>query len=75
MSESDSLRVLIVCLGRVNDLPYIAIGIYTLISGNICRSPMGEAVLRDVAKKRGISIVVDSCGTAAYHVGEDPDDR
>jgi len=36
---------------------------------------MGEAVLRDVAQKRGISIVVDSCGTAAYHVGEDPDDR
>ncbi|KAG6862435.1 hypothetical protein C0995_011875 [Termitomyces sp. Mi166 len=43
--------------------------------GNICRSPMGEAVLRDTAKKRGIDIVVDSCGTSAYHIGEDPDDR
>ncbi|KNZ75653.1 Low molecular weight phosphotyrosine protein phosphatase, partial [Termitomyces sp. J132] len=43
--------------------------------GNICRSPMGEAVLRDIAKKRGIDIVVDSCGTSAYHLGEDPDDR
>ncbi|KAJ3754426.1 phosphotyrosine protein phosphatase [Lentinula raphanica] len=44
--------------------------------GNICRSPMGEAVLRDVALKRGLSgIVVDSCGTAAYHAGEEPDDR
>ncbi|KAE9408242.1 phosphotyrosine protein phosphatase [Gymnopus androsaceus JB14] len=43
--------------------------------GNICRSPMGESVLRDVALKRGVSIVVDSCGTAAYHAGEDPDGR
>ncbi|KAJ3734687.1 phosphotyrosine protein phosphatase [Lentinula guzmanii] len=50
--------------------------ILTLNSGNICRSPMGEAVLRDVARKRGLSnIVVDSCGTAAYHAGEEPDDR
>ncbi|KAJ7900193.1 phosphotyrosine protein phosphatase I superfamily [Mycena olivaceomarginata] len=43
--------------------------------GNICRSPMGEAVLAAAAKKRGLNIVVDSCGTAGYHVGEDPDDR
>ncbi|KAG6836381.1 hypothetical protein H0H93_008681, partial [Arthromyces matolae] len=42
---------------------------------NICRSPMGEAVLRDVAKKRGVDLVVDSCGTSAYHIGEDPDQR
>jgi low molecular weight phosphotyrosine protein phosphatase len=43
--------------------------------GNICRSPMGEAVLKDIAKKRGLNIVVDSCGTASYHVGESPDER
>lgn len=43
--------------------------------GNICRSPMGEAVLKDIAKKRGVDIVVDSCGTASYHVGESPDER
>ncbi|KAJ8083803.1 Low molecular weight phosphotyrosine protein phosphatase [Marasmius tenuissimus] len=36
---------------------------------------MGEAVLREIAKKRGLDITVDSCGTGAYHVGEDPDDR
>ncbi|KAG7099015.1 hypothetical protein E1B28_000898 [Marasmius oreades] len=36
---------------------------------------MGEAVLRDIAKNRGLDIHVDSCGTGAYHVGEDPDDR
>ncbi|PSS37588.1 hypothetical protein PHLCEN_2v604 [Hermanssonia centrifuga] len=43
--------------------------------GNICRSPMGEAVLKHVAKQRGIDLEVDSAGTAAYHVGEDPDER
>ncbi|KAJ6621588.1 phosphotyrosine protein phosphatase I superfamily [Mycena sp. CBHHK59/15] len=42
--------------------------------GNICRSPMGEAVLAAAAKKRDLNIVVDSCGTAGYHIGEDPDD-
>lgn len=36
---------------------------------------MGEAVLADVAKKRGLSIEVDSAGTAGYHVGEEPDER
>ncbi|KAI0330600.1 phosphotyrosine protein phosphatase [Cubamyces sp. BRFM 1775] len=43
--------------------------------GNICRSPVGEAVLRHVAKERGIDITVDSAGTSNYHIGEDPDDR
>ncbi|KAG6841948.1 hypothetical protein C0991_005128 [Blastosporella zonata] len=36
---------------------------------------MGEAVLKDIAKKRAIDIAVDSCGTGGYHVGESPDDR
>jgi low molecular weight phosphotyrosine protein phosphatase len=36
---------------------------------------MGEAVLKDIAKKRGLDIVVDSCGTASYHVGESPNER
>ncbi|KIM85126.1 hypothetical protein PILCRDRAFT_817107 [Piloderma croceum F 1598] len=43
--------------------------------GNICRSPMGEAVLKDVASKRKIEISVDSCGTSAYHLRESPDPR
>jgi hypothetical protein len=43
--------------------------------GNICRSPMGEAVLRHIAKERKIDLTVDSAGTAAYHAGEEPDDR
>lgn len=43
--------------------------------GNICRSPIGEAVLRHIAKERKIDLTVDSAGTAAYHAGEEPDDR
>ncbi|KAI0639818.1 phosphotyrosine protein phosphatase [Trametes polyzona] len=43
--------------------------------GNICRSPIGEAVLKHVAKERGIDLTVDSAGTSNYHIGEDPDDR
>lgn len=36
---------------------------------------MGQAVLQDIATQRGLDIEVDSAGTAAYHVGDDPDDR
>ncbi|TFY71492.1 hypothetical protein EVG20_g1525 [Dentipellis fragilis] len=43
--------------------------------GNICRSPIGEAVLKHVASERGVEITVDSAGTAGYHVGEEPDER
>ncbi|KAJ7783626.1 phosphotyrosine protein phosphatase [Mycena maculata] len=38
--------------------------------GNICRSPMGEAILGAAAKKRGLNIVVDSCGTAAQTLAQ-----
>ncbi|KAL6300931.1 hypothetical protein BKA93DRAFT_828632 [Sparassis latifolia] len=43
--------------------------------GNICRSPIRAAVLRYVAKERGVDLTVDSAGTARYRIGEDPDDR
>lgn len=36
---------------------------------------MGEAILKDMASKRGLDIEVDSCGTAGYHEGADPDER
>lgn len=53
--------------------PQVAVLIVCL--GNICRSPIGEAVLKHAAKERGLDITVDSAGTAGYHVGEDPDPR
>ena len=45
--------------------------------GNICRSPLAEAVFNDLVAKKKLSdkISSDSAGTAAYHIGEDPDER
>jgi protein-tyrosine phosphatase len=40
--------------------------------GNICRSPLAEAIARDIAQKHNIHLRVDSAGTGAYHVGEPP---
>jgi len=45
-------------------------------TGNICRSPTAEGVLRHrlrALKKQGIE--VDSAGTHAYHISEAPDPR
>ena len=46
-------------------------------TGNICRSPTAEGVLRTLAAARGMadSVTVDSCGLIGYHVGEAPDHR
>lgn len=40
--------------------------------GNICRSPLAEAIARDYALKKGFDIEVDSCGTGSWHIGEAP---
>jgi protein-tyrosine phosphatase len=46
-------------------------------TGNICRSPLAEAVLADALRRRGASgaVEVDSAGTDAYHAGELSDGR
>lgn len=40
--------------------------------GNICRSPMAEAIFQRLVDEAGLSdaIEVDSAGTSSYHVGE-----
>ena len=40
--------------------------------GNICRSPMAEAVLQKKANEAGLNWEVDSAGTNNYHTGEAP---
>lgn len=42
--------------------------------GNICRSPMAEAVFRHLVKEAGLEehFDVDSAGTGGWHVGERP---
>ena len=44
-------------------------------TGNICRSPTAEGVLRELSRKLGVEIHVESRGTHDYHVGEPPDER
>lgn len=41
--------------------------------GNICRSPLAEGILQ--SKTNTKEVFVDSAGTAAYHVGNLPDER
>jgi protein-tyrosine phosphatase len=44
-------------------------------TGNICRSPTMEGVLRSMAASRGWDTTVDSAGTEGWHAGEPPDPR
>lgn len=45
--------------------------------GNICRSPVAEAVFRRLVEEAGLTgeIQCDSAGTSSYHIGELPDRR
>jgi len=43
--------------------------------GNICRSPLGEAILRHQAAELGLALRVDSAGIGDWHVGERSDER
>lgn len=55
----DKTKVLFVCLG------------------NICRSPLAEGVFRQKVEQAGLTneFEIDSCGTSAFHIGEQPDPR
>lgn len=45
--------------------------------GNICRSPLAEAVFKHKIKGSALESMVeaDSCGTSNYHIGDPPDTR
>ena len=45
-------------------------------TGNICRSPTADGMLKHLLEKEGLShIIVDSCGTHGWHEGAGPDPR
>lgn len=46
-------------------------------TGNICRSPTAEGIMRQIVKNRGLegNIIVDSAGISSYHSGDAPDNR
>ncbi|HEY5826385.1 MAG TPA: low molecular weight protein-tyrosine-phosphatase [Cyclobacteriaceae bacterium] len=45
--------------------------------GNICRSPLAEALFKHKIKERKLEnfFEAESCGTANYHIGDTPDPR
>ena len=43
--------------------------------GNICRSPLADGLLLRKIKEQDLDVIVDSAGTANYHIGKAPDLR
>lgn len=65
-------------LSRTTTPDPMAISVAFVCLGNICRSPMAEAVFAHKVQELGLDDQfsrIDSFGTAAYHVGEEPDHR
>lgn len=46
-------------------------------TGNICRSPMAEVVLKDALAKENLldAVTVTSCGIGGWHIGQQADKR
>jgi protein-tyrosine phosphatase len=60
-------------MGDVSDLVHVV----TICSGNICRSPMAEKILRAALAEAGLvdRVVVTSAGVGPWHVGDPMDSR
>lgn len=43
--------------------------------GNICRSPLVEAVARQRSAQAGLTLMLASCGTGHWHIGKGADPR
>lgn len=50
------------------------VSVLMVCMGNICRSPMAEAVLRHLVDEAGLAdrVRIDSAGTHSYHLGNEP---
>ena len=58
-------------------LDFVTIRVLFVCSGNICRSPLGEAIFRHLVDKAalGARFEIDSAGTHGWHEGEPADPR
>ena len=52
-------------------------GVLFVCTGNICRSPSADGILRHKAAEAGLAdrLLVDSAGTHGFHIGDPPDPR
>jgi protein-tyrosine phosphatase len=57
--------------------PTSTIKVLMVCTGNICRSPLAECVLRHKAVQRGVKdrLHIDSAGVGDWHAGDAPDHR
>jgi protein-tyrosine phosphatase len=55
----------------------VTLRVTAVCSGNICRSPIAEVVLREHLHRAGLghAVVVDSAGIGGWHVGDPADQR
>ena len=58
-------------IGQLGKLPMM-INVLFVCLGNICRSPMAEAIFSQMVKEEGLTgtINIDSAGTGSWHIGE-----
>jgi protein-tyrosine phosphatase len=58
-------------------VPNRPVRICFVCSGNICRSPTAEVVLRRLTDEAGVTdqVEIDSAGTGSWHAGDDMDRR
>ncbi|KAH7912592.1 phosphotyrosine protein phosphatase I superfamily [Hygrophoropsis aurantiaca] len=48
------------------------LSVLVVCHGNICRSPMGEAIMKKEAAAKGLNITIDSAGTSNEHPRSHP---
>lgn len=46
-----------------------------ICTGNICRSPTAEAVLKTLSVRAGFELRIESAGIGDWHAGDPPDER
>jgi protein-tyrosine phosphatase len=63
--------------GTREDMKEARVGVLFVCLGNICRSPLAEAVFRKHVEAAGLDAAfdIDSAGTSGYHDGETADAR